>query len=153
MPDASTNPHRLPTFVVPSHYRISLEPNLDEATFSGSVEIEVEIGLATDNIQINSANLQISSASVLDAVGGKTVASGVEHDEDMERATLNFESELPSGPYTIVVEFTGILNDQLHGFYRSAFTDDGGVEHTIATTQFESTHARRAFPCFDEPAF
>ena len=153
MPDASTNPHRLPSFVVPSHYRISLEPNLDEATFSGSVEIEVEIGQATDNIQINSADLAITSAVVLDAVGGKTVASGVEIDEKMERATLSFDSELSSGPYTIVAEFTGILNDKLHGFYRSVFTDNDGVEHSIATTQFESTHARRAFPCFDEPAF
>ena len=153
MPDASTNPHRLPSFVVPSHYRISLEPNLDEATFSGSVEIEVEIGQATDNIQINSADLAITSAIVLDAVGGKTVASGVEIDEKMERATLSFDSELSSGPYTIVAEFTGILNDKLHGFYRSVFTDNDGVEHSIATTQFESTHARRAFPCFDEPAF
>ncbi len=153
MPDASTNPHRLPSFVVPSHYRINLEPNLDEATFSGSVEIEVEVGQATDNIQINSADLVISSAFVRDAIGGETAASGIEHDEDMERATLSFDSELRSGPYTIVAEFTGILNDQLHGFYRSVFTDDDGVEHTIATTQFESTHARRAFPCFDEPAF
>ncbi len=153
MPDASTNPHRLPSFVVPSHYRITLEPNLDEATFAGNVEIEVEIGQATDNIQINSVDLQISSVVVRDAVGGETAASEIAHDEDMERATFTFDSELSSGPYTIVAEFTGILNDLLVGFYRSVFTDDDGIEHTIATTQFESTHARRAFPCFDEPAF
>ncbi len=153
MPDASTNPHRLPSFVVPSHYRIVLEPELDEATFSGTVEIEVEIGQATDNIQINSADLEISSVLVRDAIGGETSASDVEHDEEMERATLSFASELSPGPYTIAIDFTGILNDQLHGFYRSTFTDDEGEEHTIATTQFESTHARRAFPCFDEPAF
>ena len=47
--------------------------------------------------------------------------------------------------------FRGRLNDQLRGFYRSTYTDDDGVEHTIATTQFEATDARRAFPCWDEP--
>ncbi|MBT4513862.1 MAG: M1 family metallopeptidase, partial [Chloroflexi bacterium] len=51
------------------------------------------------------------------------------------------------------VNFRGLLNDQLHGFYRSVFKDDAGVEHTIATTQMESTDARRAFPCWDEPEF
>ena len=55
------------------------------------------------------------------------------------------------GPATLHLAFTGILNDKLHGFYRSTFTDDAGVEHVIATTQMESTDARRAFPCWDEP--
>ena len=47
--------------------------------------------------------------------------------------------------------FTGTLNDKLRGFYRSTYTDDAGDTHTIATTQFESVDARRAFPCWDEP--
>ena len=50
------------------------------------------------------------------------------------------------------VEFAGVLNDKLRGFYRSTFTDDDGARHTIAVTQFEATDARRAFPCWDEPA-
>ena len=49
--------------------------------------------------------------------------------------------------------FSGILNDKLRGFYRSTFTDDDGNEQVIATTQFEATDARRAFPCWDEPDF
>jgi len=62
---------------VPSHYRITLAPDLAEATFSGSVEIEVEVGQSTGQIQLNSADLQISSAWVLDAIGARTDASGI----------------------------------------------------------------------------
>jgi puromycin-sensitive aminopeptidase len=48
--------------------------------------------------------------------------------------------------------FTGILNDELSGFYRSRYTMANGTEGYMAATQFEATDARRAFPCWDEPA-
>ena len=153
MTDIAPNPHRLPSSVVPSHYRIKLEPDLEKATFIGSVEIEVEVNNPTDTIQMNAADLAIQSARVVDSVGSNTEVADIFLDAEMERLTLSFDSQISPGPHTIVAEFTGVLNDQLHGFYRSTFTDDDGVDHTIATTQFESTHARRAFPCFDEPAF
>ena len=153
MTDIASNPHRLPSSVVPSHYRIKLEPNLEKATFIGSVEIEVEVNNPTHTIQMNAADLAIQSARVVDSVGSNTEVADIFLDAEMERLTLSFDSQISPGPHTIVAEFTGVLNDQLHGFYRSTFTDDDGVDHTIATTQFESTHARRAFPCFDEPAF
>ncbi len=46
------------------------------------------------------------------------------------------------------VAYTGILNDKLRGFYLSKT-----AKRKYAVTQFEATDARRAFPCFDEPAF
>ena len=57
-----------------------------------------------------------------------------------------------AGPARLLIRFDGVLNDRLRGFYRSIYTDDSGRTRTIATTQFQSTDARRAFPCFDEPA-
>ena len=63
-----------------------------------------------------------------------------------------FDSEIPTGPATLELTFTGELNDRLRGFYRSHYTDIDGHERYLATTQFEATDARRAFPCWDEPA-
>lgn len=48
--------------------------------------------------------------------------------------------------------FTGVLNDKMAGFYRSTYKNPDGSEAIMATTQMEATDARRAFPCFDEPA-
>ncbi len=63
---------------------------------------------------------------------------------------------LPSGleintDATIRLDFDGILNDRLLGFYRSSYTDSNGITKHLATTQFEAADARRAFPCWDIP--
>ena len=65
---------------------------------------------------------------------------------------MTFDRELPPGEAALHLRFAGTLNDQLRGFYRSQYRDDGGATRTLATTQFEATDARRAFPCWDEPA-
>ena len=57
-----------------------------------------------------------------------------------------------TGKLDLHVEFTGILNDKLCGFYRSNYTRKDGTTAYAATTQFEATDARRAFPCWDEPS-
>ena len=56
------------------------------------------------------------------------------------------------GEAQIHLEFTGTLNDQMKGFYRSQYTSSDGETRHAAVTQFESTDARRALPCWDEPA-
>ncbi len=142
--------HRLPYAVEPTRYALRLSPDLGSATFAGEVHIEVKVHEAVDEIVLHAAELTVDSAR-LDPGGGERQPLTVRLDEDAERLVLTPEASLRPGPAVISIEFAGILNDKLHGFYRSAFTDDGGVAHTIATTQFEATDARRAFPCFDEP--
>jgi puromycin-sensitive aminopeptidase len=151
MPATQTNPYRLSDDVLPRAYRLILEPDLEAAIFAGSVEIDVEVAVATTEIVMNAVDLEISSAT-LSLAGGTAVSCTVSLDPETERVTLNPGIEIPVGAATVQMTFSGVLNDLLVGFYRSTFVDPEGVTRTIATTQMEATDARRAFPCFDEPA-
>ncbi len=147
-----TAPHRLPTTVRPSAYRLELAPDLEAATFAGEVAIDIDVAEEVGSIVLNAIELSISSATIVrPGDTSPSEAASIDFDEHEERVTLTFATPVPAGPATVHLTFTGILNDMLHGFYRSTFTDADGVERVIATTQMESTDARRAFPCFDEP--
>ena len=139
--------YRLPRTVVPSHYDIAITPDLENASFAGAVGIDVDIAKATSTVVLNAIELDLQQAHI--TAGGVDYEARISYDEDQERVTLTVLSELPVGPARLALSFTGILNDDLRGFYRSVYTDDDGVEKTIATTQFEATDARRAFPCWE----
>jgi len=152
--DEEPDAYRLPTSVRPHAYRLVLTPDLAAATFSGDVEIDVTIEERTSAITLNAAELEIAFVELNDSDPDRGYAlspTAINLDADEERATVTFAQPLEPGAATLHLVFTGILNDKLHGFYRSTFTDDAGVEQTVATTQMESTDARRAFPCWDEP--
>ena len=149
-----TPDYRLPTSVRPHAYRLVLSPDLPAATFAGDVEIDITVERPVTSITLNAAELEITSAELNDGDPDRGYAlapSSIDLDPTEERVTLVFAGTIDPGPATLHLSFTGILNDKLHGFYRSTFTDDSGTEHVIATTQMESTDARRAFPCWDEP--
>jgi len=143
---------RLPTTVVPSRYDLRLEPDLEAATFRGEEVIAITVAEPVTEIALNAAELVIDSAAA-ERVDGAVVHGSVVLDAEAERARFLFPSPIEPGEWRLKLVFTGVLNDRLHGFYRSTYKDEAGASHTIAATQFESTDARRGFPCWDEPAF
>jgi puromycin-sensitive aminopeptidase len=131
-------------------YRIEIEPDVGSASFSGTVAIDVTVHEPIDRIVLNAAELAVSDVEVRTA-DGEVIGCSVTFDDELEQATFHSPTPLTPGPSTVTCRFSGTLNDKLRGFYRSTYTDDAGDLHTIATTQFESVDARRAFPCWDEP--
>jgi len=141
----------LPVNVRPSRYQIWLQPNFTDFSFAGEETIEVEVVEPTSQIQLNSVEIDIQSAT-LSQGGNSHPASEISFDTKLETATLNFDESIPAGAASLKLIFSGELNDKLRGFYRSQYAGPDGETRYLAATQFEATDARRAFPCWDEPA-
>ena len=139
---------RLPKNVYPENYQLYIKPNLENFTFDGEVKITVILNkYDKPYFVIHSKNLNIISVLI---------------DNHNVSFTINEKNELlfincPHDPnlvstHVLLINFSGYINTDLKGFYRSKYVSNG-IEKYIATTQFEPTDARQAFPCFDEPNF
>jgi len=137
---------RLPYGLSPKHYALTFTPDLQKATFAGDETIDVEVNKTANSFTLNAVELEFQEASIVQE--NKTQPAKWTFDADKEQVTLTVADELEPGPASIHIKFTGILNDKLRGFYLARTK-----ERNYATTQFESTDARRAFPSLDEPAY
>ena len=141
---------RLSKAVTPSHYQILLNPDLVLCTFMGEETITLSLAKPTKEITLHASELSIAVANI--TIGQKIiVAQKISYDEVSETATFHFQKSIPKGKAKLTLMFSGVLKDNMRGFYKSSYAVNG-EERTMATTQFEATDARRAFPCFDEPA-
>ena len=154
--EASEDEHRLSQKVVPRNYQLTLSPDLGTFSFTGKVVIEVDVLEPTSSVTMHAADIDNVSARAwkcgTDSSNGQAM-TGVSFNEKKQQMTLEFAEAFPAGAHSLEITFTGTLNDKMHGFYRSTYKDPNGEEKVMATTQFEATDARRAFPCWDEPAF
>ncbi len=148
----SENPYRLPRQVIPSHYDLRLEPDLETFAFEGEVSIAITVVEPVQAIVLNSAELDLKSV-MLAGDSRQIEVAAISYDTEYERTVLTLDKTLHPGNYTLSVTYTGIINDQLRGLYRSVFKDEAGNEHIIATSQCQASDARRVFPCWDEPDF
>ena len=133
--------------VVPVNYNLVFDPDLTKFTFLGKESITVNCKKSTKKITMNCAEIKIISCFVESK--GKTIKSQTKTDAKKEQLQINLQESI-KGDAKIIIEFEGILNDRLLGFYRSQYKQGGKTKY-LATTQFEAADARRAFPCWDEP--
>ncbi|KAK9517298.1 hypothetical protein VZT92_025181 [Zoarces viviparus] len=157
--------YRLPTDLLPDYYNVSLwprlscDPNTGLYIFTGQSTVEFECVKETNTILIHSNKLNYTKldnthfARLIAAGGGwaPSITSSWLQSET-QYLVIQLNSKLtPKQKYQLHTEFSGELADDLEGFYRSEY-EEGGVLKIVATSQMHPTHARKTFPCFDEPA-
>lgn len=123
----------------PEHYDIYLDISREKKIFHGKT---VVIGEAQEElVKLNQKYLKINSVRV-----DQKKADFNYNDKD---EVINIEAG-KVGKMKIEVDFEGKLTDTMMGIYPSYYEVDGEKKQLIGT-QFETTFARQAFPCVDEP--
>uniref|UniRef100_A0A8C2DCI7 Aminopeptidase n=1 Tax=Cyprinus carpio TaxID=7962 RepID=A0A8C2DCI7_CYPCA len=157
------NEHRLPDTLVPDYYNITLWPRLQPNihglfVFTGNSSVVFKCLRETDLILIHANKLNLTSTDGYVAklfALGISVAPSIQKtwmQETTQYLVIQLKGKLKAGElYELYTEFVGELADDLAGFYRSEY-EENGEKKIVATSQMHPTHARKTFPCFDEPA-
>lgn len=155
--------YRLPITQIPSGYVISLlfPESIFSGTliaFGGTVSITFSVTNDTDNILLHAPSLVTPSAVYISQPGGPANSisvSNTSYNSTTNILTISLGQNLIAyNTYVISINYTARVDiTNMAGVYRSMYVDENNETQYLITTQFEPTHARKAFPCFDEPRY
>lgn len=136
------NPYILPKNIKPISYDINFTLDMNKLSFSGEETIKLRVIKPTKEIKINADGIKITSAGT-----NGNEFSGIKYEKEVVAVT--FKNQIKTD-INLFLKFNGKLREDMRGFYKSNYNVNG-KEKIMATTQFEPSDARKAFPCFDEP--
>ena len=134
--------------IVPVNYKIQLEPDLVNFSFSGKCEFLFQASKPVAEVSLNILEIAIWSCRIWQSDHWVDCAFKIDPENE---AVIIYLPEPGSGNIKLEIDYQGLINDKMAGFYRSQYTDRQQSRY-IAVTQFEESDARRAFPCIDHPA-
>ena len=134
--------------IIPLNYRILLKPDLVKFNFEGKCEVIFEASEAVTELDLNILEIAIWDCRVWQA--DEWVNCSFRVDPGKEEVRI-FLPEPMVGKIKLAIDYQGLINDKMAGFYRSKYTYQEETKY-IAVTQFEESDARRAFPSLDRPA-
>nr|AEO12696.1 aminopeptidase N3a [Ostrinia nubilalis] len=154
------NPYRLPTTTRPEHYNILWMVEIPANIFSGEVEIQLyatqenvnEIVIQANGLNITSVVLKLGDTEI-----PHTVTLQPEYHflrVALSNGVLQY-SATNRVLYSLNIEFIAPLRTDMYGIYENWYRNNASDENVswMASTQFQATSARYAFPCYDEPSF
>ncbi len=136
----------LPTEVVPEHYTLTITPDAEHLSFTGTVRIDLTVKQATRTITLNSIDLAFKKV----VMPGMTGSPKLSFDTDQQTAMLTFAQALKAGKHSLFISYAGKINQQASGLFALDYDTDKGTKRALFT-QFENSDARRFMPCWDEP--
>ncbi len=138
----------------PNHYDLSLDVDPDQMTFAGKVVISGQkVDRPSERLTFHQNGLQITAATICfhDKRGDKLIdVKRINNQKTFDEVRIHAADMLYPGKYTITLEFKSKITRPMNGIY-PCFFEHEGVQKKLIATQFESHHAREAFPCIDEP--
>lgn len=145
--------YRLPTALTPTNYDLYLHPNIETGLFTGHEIINITVNEDTDQIVLHSLYLDVMGPVVLQSDGTGILVKDYTFDITKEFLIINLNRKLKAGTFALLMlEFSGNMANKIVGLYSSSYVKADDSRKWIATSKFEPTFARQAFPCFDEPA-
>jgi len=137
----------LPDGVAPRHYKLHLNIDPRQETFSGTAEIDIDLTVASDTLWLHGRDLTVNHAIAILEDGSSRELTWSQM-SPVGVASLTTDGSLPVGKHRLLLEYEAQFNSTLEGLHRVRAGD-----LFYAFTQFEATSARLAFPSFDQPGF
>ncbi|XP_072257473.1 thyrotropin-releasing hormone-degrading ectoenzyme-like, partial [Pyxicephalus adspersus] len=145
---------RLPTHLRPLHYNLMITAFMDNFTFSGELNVEIECLNSSRYIVVHAHRLTVERVQVAEdrAAGDVKVSSFFAYQPNQVLVVVLNRSLEVHKSYNLKIIYTAIIENELLGFFRSSYVIHG-ERRLLGVTQFSPIHARKAFPCFDEPIY
>nr|XP_033807660.1 thyrotropin-releasing hormone-degrading ectoenzyme [Geotrypetes seraphini] len=145
---------RLPPHLKPLHYNLLVTAFLGNFSFCGELNVQVEVRNATRHIVLHADRLAVHGVRVAEdrAAGAVAVARHFAYAPSQVLVVVLNRSLEARKSFNLKIVYSGRIEDEFLGFFRSSYQSHGERRY-LGVTQFSPTHARKAFPCFDEPIY